>query len=55
MDDFIIVAIIIVIIGLASFYIIKSKKQGKKCIGCPNSACCPSNKKSCECNCKSCE
>ena len=48
MDNFIIVAIIIVIVGLASFYIIKSKKQGKKCIGCPNSACCNKNSNTCK-------
>jgi len=33
--DWIIIAVIAVIIGLAAFYVIKAKKSGKKCIGCP--------------------
>ncbi|MBE6727463.1 MAG: FeoB-associated Cys-rich membrane protein [Ruminococcaceae bacterium] len=40
LKDIIIIAVIVVIIGLASFYIYKSKKSGKKCIGCPDSCCC---------------
>ena len=32
--------ILLVIIGLAVRYIIKAKKSGQKCIGCPES-CCP--------------
>ncbi len=56
MDNFIIIAIIVVIVGLASLYIVKAKRSGKKCIGCPDSASCPSSKKSsCECNCKGCK
>ena len=46
MKDLIAVAVIIVILSLASGYIIKAKKSGKKCIGCPDgcSGCqnCPS-------------
>jgi uncharacterized membrane protein YraQ (UPF0718 family) len=33
--DIIIGIIIALIIGAAVFYIIKEKKKGKKCIGCP--------------------
>ena len=51
MEDVIVVAIIVVIIALAAAYVIKAKKSGKKCIGCPdccsdkNGGCCGCNKK----------
>ena len=35
MENFIIIAVVLVIIGLAAWYVIKAKKSGKKCIGCP--------------------
>ncbi len=38
--DFIIIGVIIVIIGGAIAYIIKKKKSGAKCIGCPYSGEC---------------
>lgn len=38
--DWIVIAVIVLIIGAASAYIIKAKKSGKKCIGCPNSGVC---------------
>ena len=38
--DYIVIAVIVLIIGAASAYIIKAKKSGKKCIGCPNSGVC---------------
>ena len=36
MENFIIIAVVLVIIGLAARYVIKAKKSGKKCIGCPD-------------------
>ena len=39
--DYIIIGVVLVIAGLAGWYIIRAKKKGKKCIGCP------------ECNCQS--
>ena len=48
MTDIIVILIIALIIFLASAYIYKAKKSGKKCIGCPSSGCC--SKKSCTCN-----
>ena len=51
MENFIIIAVVLVIVGLASWYVIKAKKSGKKCIGCPDSGSC--NGKCCDCN--SCE
>lgn len=39
MDTVIVVAVIAVIVGLAAWYVIKAKKSGKKCIGCPDGCC----------------
>ncbi len=39
MINVIIVAILLVIVGLAARYVIKAKKNGRKCIGCPNGGC----------------
>ena len=51
------IAISLIICG-ASAYIIKAKKSGKKCIGCPDSASCSAKKcngrcQSCSCKCTS--
>ena len=40
MENVIIIAILILIIGSAGFYVYKAKKNGRKCIGCPNSCGC---------------
>lgn len=40
MGNFIAIVIILVIIGGATFYIVKEKKNGVKCIGCPDGANC---------------
>ena len=45
MENAIIIAVVLVIVALASFYIYKAKKSGKKCIGCPDSG-------KCNCGCK---
>lgn len=47
MDSIITAIILVVIIGLAAFYVYKSKKSGKKCIGCPDSGKCGGNSCSC--------
>lgn len=39
-QDFILVLIIVVIIGLAGLYVYRAKKKGQKCIGCPDSGTC---------------
>ena len=44
LTDAIVIVIIALIIGLATLYIIKAKKSGQKCIGCPHSKTCGSNK-----------
>lgn len=40
MTDLIIIAILVVIIGSAVAYIMKAKKSGVKCIGCPEGGSC---------------
>ncbi len=52
MDNFIVIGILVIIIGLAIFYVFKAKKNGKKCIGCPDcSACSSKNQKGGCCSC----
>lgn len=38
--DILIVAVLLVIVGIAAGYIIKEKRNGAKCIGCPSSKNC---------------
>ena len=40
MADFIVVAIVVVLLGAAVSYIIKEKKRGAVCIGCPHAGQC---------------
>lgn len=56
MENFIIVAVLLVIVGLAVGYIVKSKRSGKKCIGCPDSGSCGKNGPAtgCGCGCSGC-
>ncbi len=49
--DFVIIAIVAAIIGGAAYYIYKTKKSGKKCIGCPDSGSCSGNCAGCSCAC----
>ena len=45
--DWIVLAVILLTVGGATAYIIKAKKSGKKCIGCPDSCSCSAKQKSC--------
>ena len=40
MADYIIGAVLLVILGVAVVYIVKAKKSGVKCIGCPAGGSC---------------
>ncbi|MBE7042968.1 MAG: FeoB-associated Cys-rich membrane protein [Ruminococcaceae bacterium] len=40
MENIILIAIILIAVGSALFYIYKEKKNGQACIGCPNSKQC---------------
>ena len=52
MADIIVVMIILFIVGAAVVYIVKEKKRGTKCIGCPVANTCPSANAG-KCSCKS--
>lgn len=47
-EDIIIIAVLVVVLGLAAWYVYKAKKSGKKCIGCPDGGSCGGN---CSCCC----
>ena len=46
--DIIVIAVIVAIIGAVTFYIVRQKKKGCKCIGCPYAKEC--SQKGCSCN-----
>ena len=48
MADIIILASLLIVVGLAIAYIVKEKKRGVKCIGCPSAGTC--HKRSCGCH-----
>ncbi len=45
MTEIIVIATIVFILGGAIAYIVKAKKSGKKCIGCPDSCSCSAKNK----------
>ncbi len=53
MLDFLIIAIVVFIVGMAVRHIVKAKKSGVKCIGCPSGCSCEhhhSNDGKCHCH-----
>ena len=54
MEDYIIVAVVVLILGSAAAYIYRSKKKGHKCIGCPSGTCNKNDTGSCN-GCTACE
>ena len=56
MKDIIIIAVLIIVLATSIGYIVKAKKSGVKCIGCPSSKECgsKSNNSSCNCGCSNC-
>ena len=52
MDNLIVIAIVLLIVGGACAYIYREKKNGRHCIGCPHSGSCASAKNGgCGCGC----
>jgi len=49
MTDLIVAVVLLLIIGSAIAYIIRAKKSGAKCIGCPHAKTC-GRKADCNCN-----
>ncbi len=54
--DWIVVAVVVLIIGSVIGYIVREKRRGVKCIGCPSGKTCKAhktgNESDCCCNCK---
>ena len=51
MIDFIIILAVLLIVGGAGFYVYRAKKNGKTCIGCPDSGKCSGSCSGCSCGC----
>ena len=51
LTDYVLIGIVVLILGLAAFYVYKAKKSGKKCIGCPDSGTCSGKCDGCSCGC----
>ncbi len=47
MTDIIVIAVVLLMVGGAVAYIIRAKKHGAKCIGCPESKTCGSKCSAC--------
>ena len=49
--DIVVIFVLALVIGLAVFYIVKKKKSGAKCIGCPyGESCGKKGTSGCNCN-----
>ena len=56
MENFVVIAILVLLVGAAIGYIIKEKKKGVRCVGCPCAGECASKAKAagdCNCGCQS--
>ena len=53
LTDIIAVAVIAAVVGLAVMYIVKERKKGNRCIGCPHAKTCAKNSKENSCCCSS--
>lgn len=50
-SDVVVIVVLLLVIGAATAYIIKAKKSGKKCIGCPDGCSCSTKGGAAGCNC----
>ena len=41
--------LLVLILGGAALYLLRAKKRGNKCIGCPHSATCPNRENNAKC------
>ena len=52
MTDFVIIAIVLLIVAGAGLYVYRAKKRGQKCVGCPDGGSCSGScGGSCDCGC----
>ena len=49
MTDIIVIAVVVIIAFFAVRYIVRAKKSGKKCIGCPDGSACSGSCSDCNC------
>lgn len=47
--DVILALVLLVILGLSIGYVVRAKRRGKRCIGCPHADSCPSQTRGCTC------
>lgn len=47
MENLIIIAILVLILGGAAVYLVRAKKRGVKCVGCPSGSECGKNASAC--------
>jgi len=52
--DFLIIAVVALIVGFVILYIYRAKKKGVKCIGCPDGATCSGHCGGCNGTCSGC-
>ena len=48
MENYIVIAVLALVIGGAVIYVLKQRKKGVKCIGCPNGSDCSGDCCSCK-------
>ena len=53
-DDILATLVVLLVLGGAIFYIVKCKKNGVKCIGCPDASKCSGKCAGCSGNCNGC-
>lgn len=53
MIDLIVVIILVLLFGWSVSYMVRAKKEGVKCIGCPDAKTCGHNCGGCSCDCES--
>ena len=46
--DYVLIGVLLLVVGIAVFYVVRSKKKGVRCIGCPDSKSCSG----CQCGCE---
>lgn len=51
MENYIVIAVLVLILGGAALYVYKAKKRGVKCIGCPNGEACSGQCSGCSGSC----
>ena len=49
MESIILAAVLLLILGLAALYVVREKKKGVKCIGCPHARECAARKSGAGC------